>query len=525
MDMMKMNGTSEGNKRSLLKTSDILYYEVLDIPLPELQGLKSLKVAFHHATKNEVVIHNIRLPKQSTVGDLISELKTKVELSHSNAQLRLLEVFYHKIYKIPEEEKNLGPHDRLIHVYHFTKEIAQNQMNIQNFGEPFLLVINEDETLAEIKVRIQKKVRVSDEEISKWKFAFLSLGRPEYLQDSVIVSGLFQRRDVHGAWEQYLGLEHSHSARKRAFAADQVVHFRSLERPKEDDFILELSKLHNYDEIVERVSHQIGLDDPSKIRLTAHNWYSQQPKPQPIQYQGAENLSDMLVHYNKTSDILYYEVLDIPLPELQALKSLKVSFHRAAKDEVVIHNMWLPKQSTVRELINELKTKVELSHPNAELRLLEIFYHKIYKIFPPSEKIENINDQYWTLRAEEIPEEEKNLGPHDRLIHVYHFIKETAQNQMQIKNFGDPFFLVIHEHETLAKVKVRIQKKLQVPDEGFSKWKFSFITLGHSEYLQDSDIVSSHFQRRDIYGASEQYLGLEHSDSAPNRAFAANQNA
>lgn len=34
--------------------SDILYYEVLDIPLPELQGLKTLKVAFHVATKDEV---------------------------------------------------------------------------------------------------------------------------------------------------------------------------------------------------------------------------------------------------------------------------------------------------------------------------------------------------------------------------------------------------------------------------------------------------------------------------------------
>ena len=36
------------------QASDILYYEVLDIPLPELQRLKILKVAFHHATKDEV---------------------------------------------------------------------------------------------------------------------------------------------------------------------------------------------------------------------------------------------------------------------------------------------------------------------------------------------------------------------------------------------------------------------------------------------------------------------------------------
>lgn len=34
------------------------------------------------------------------------------------------------------------------------------------------------------------------------------------------------------------------------------------------------------------------------------------------------------------------------------------------------------------------------------------------------------------ILTSQIPEEEKNLGPHDRLIHVYHFTKETAQNQM-----------------------------------------------------------------------------------------------
>ncbi|XP_030483912.1 ubiquitin C-terminal hydrolase 13 isoform X1 [Cannabis sativa] len=305
----------------------------------------------------------------------------------------------------------------------------------------------------------------------------------------------------------------------------QIVHFRALERPKEDDFCLELSKIHSYDDVVERVARQIGLDDPSKIRLTAHNCYSQQPKPQPIKYRGVEHLSDMLVHYNQvTSDILYYEVLDIPLPELQGLKNLKVAFHHATKDEVVIHNIRLPKQSTVGDVINELKTKVELSRPDAELRLLEVFYHKIYKIFPHTEKIENINDQYWTLRAEEIPEEEKNLGAHDRLIHVYHFTKDTAQNQMQVQNFGEPFFLVIREGETLAEVKVRIQKKLQVPDDEFSKWKFAFLSLGRPEYLQDSDVVSSRFQRRDVYGAWEQYLGLEHSDNAPKRAYAVNQN-
>lgn len=34
---------------------------------------------------------------------------------------------------------------------------------------------------------------------------------------------------------------------------------------------------------------------------------------------------------------------------------------------------------------------------------------------------------------------------------------------------GSPFFLVIHEGETLAEVKIRMRKKLQVPDEEFAK--------------------------------------------------------
>ncbi|CAN6342895.1 unnamed protein product [Urochloa humidicola] len=303
----------------------------------------------------------------------------------------------------------------------------------------------------------------------------------------------------------------------------QVVHFRSLDKPKDDDFSLELSKLHTYDDVVERVAHQLGLDDPSKIRLTSHNCYSQQPKPQPIRYRGVEHLLDMLVHYNQTSDILYYEVLDIPLPELQCLKTLKVAFHHATKDEVVVHSIRLPKNSTISDVITDLKTKVELSNPDAELRLLEVFYHKIYKIFPPHEKIENINDQYWTLRAEEIPEEEKNLGPHDRLIHVYHFMKDPNQNQ-QIQNFGDPFLMVIREGETAAEVMERIQRKLRVPDEEFSKWKLAFISMNRPEYLQDTDVVSARFQRRDVYGAWEQYLGLEHTDTTSKRSYTANQN-
>ena len=42
-------------------------------------------------------------------------------------------------------------------------------------------------------------------------------------------------------------------------------------------------------------------------------------------------------------------------------------------------------------------------------------------------------------------------------------------HESQVQNFGEPFFLVIHEMETLYDVKSRIQKKLEITDEEFLK--------------------------------------------------------
>ncbi|KAL3637815.1 hypothetical protein CASFOL_018263 [Castilleja foliolosa] len=65
----------------------------------------------------------------------------------------------------------------------------------------------------------------------------------------------------------------------------QVIHFRSLDKLKENEFCLPLSKLDIYDEVVEKVAHQLGVDDPSKIRLTSHNTFHQKPKPQSVMQQ------------------------------------------------------------------------------------------------------------------------------------------------------------------------------------------------------------------------------------------------
>jgi hypothetical protein len=74
-----------------------------------------------------------------------------------------------------------------------------------------------------------------------------------------------------------------------------VVHFRRLDKPKDDDITLELSKQHTYEEVTAKLAAQLELSDPALLRLTAHNGYSQQPRPQPFKHFSVERLHDMLV--------------------------------------------------------------------------------------------------------------------------------------------------------------------------------------------------------------------------------------
>eukprot|EP00271_Cylindrocystis_brebissonii_P022318 TRINITY_DN8549_c0_g1_i1.p1 TRINITY_DN8549_c0_g1~~TRINITY_DN8549_c0_g1_i1.p1 ORF type:complete len:1105 (+),score=260.24 TRINITY_DN8549_c0_g1_i1:215-3529(+) len=270
----------------------------------------------------------------------------------------------------------------------------------------------------------------------------------------------------------------------------QVVRFRRLEKPKEDAFEIEMSTMDVYDTVVEKLAQRLDLDDPTKLRLSMHNCYTQIPKTPPVKYRQIERLTDLLYqNYNQATDIVYFEVLDLPLPELQMLKTLKIHFHNNKTEEVSVQTVRLPRQSNVGELLAELKTKVETM---AELRLLEVYANKIYKVFAPTDAIDNINDTYWTLRAEEVVDVP---GPHDRQIHVYHVTRETQQpnaTTVHVLSFGDPFLFVARENETLAQVKERIREKLEVPEEEFAK-------------------------KREIMTAWDDYLGLEHADANPKK--------
>ena len=54
----------------------------------------------------------------------------------------------------------------------------------------------------------------------------------------------------------------------------------------------------------------------------------------------------------------------------------------------------------------------------------------LLQVLPSTDPIDTLNSQYWTFRAECIPDEEINMEPDsgDSLVHVYHFVTDTEAN-------------------------------------------------------------------------------------------------
>ena len=326
--------------------------------------------------------------------------------------------------------------------------------------------------------------------------------------------------------------------------APQQQHAQGV-REKERAIQVTMDKRMTYDQVTAKVGRALGVD-PLCVRLTMHNPYSDLPKPMPVKYRGYDTLLEMLTSFQKTSDTLFYETLSIPLPEYEAKKSLKVSWHNSASEEIKVVNLLLNKNSTVADALAALSKEVPPPAAGGDgdagaaaaaaagssadgagegsgrkLRLMEVVNHRIYKIFGEHEEIELINDQYWTIRAEEVAAEELRGGADDKLIHVRHFYREQRMNMTH--NFGDPFLLTIGADESTASVRARIQAKLGVTADEIAKWKFAVVSFGRVEYLEDDEIVRTRFRKQDGQGYAnwDDYLGLEHAQVQGGRKKAA----
>ncbi|KAL6062022.1 ubiquitinyl hydrolase 1 [Balamuthia mandrillaris] len=286
-----------------------------------------------------------------------------------------------------------------------------------------------------------------------------------------------------------------------------TVKFRSLENYLEDAHVLELEKNMEYDQVVTRLGAVLGVD-PMKIRLTQHSRMYGKPRMSPVKRSQNMTLEEMLsTSYARTSlstDIIYYEILEMSIVELEENKLLKIDWYGNNTQLESSHKILVPKDSTFAAVAEKLKEVVTLKM-SGKIRILEIHNNKIYRVLKEEERTIGFNETN-SLRAEEIPEEEVKPEKGTKIIQMAHVCFDPPLTQY----FGEPFLLAVPKTEKFADTKKRIQAKLEIPEEEFATWKFATVSwLYKPKYVDDECFLAKEIESTD-------QLGLEHK--MPRRA-------
>ncbi|CAG8491651.1 11949_t:CDS:10 [Dentiscutata heterogama] len=212
-----------------------------------------------------------------------------------------------------------------------------------------------------------------------------------------------------------------------------------------------------------------------------------------------QTLSEMLqtTYSSKSVELLYYEMLDINIVELESKKFFKVYWLGTAVKEEDMIDICLPKTAIVNEIFKIIINKLAL-RPTIKLRLYDVLHCKIQKEYDINDPIDMIQENL-TLYAEEISQDEIELGANDKVIQIYHFIKKP------LRTHGIPFKFVIKADEPFSKTMLRLKLRLGMNEKDFSKVKGVVVqtqSFAKFQYIDDNVILSD-------YGLTDELLSLD----------------
>ena len=205
-----------------------------------------------------------------------------------------------------------------------------------------------------------------------------------------------------------------------------------------EPFDLTLSRKTMYDQFATKVAEKLKAD-PTHIRFLSVHCTTGKPK-QVIKRNPNQNVYQILnpqfssYSLSQRNDALYFEVMDMSLSELESKKAIKVTWvgENLSKDE--LHELLVPKNGNIQDILIELKRKAELEDETiASTRLYLTQGNKISKELGNEYPVSSIID-YCPMVAQQIPKEElgKPSGD-DRAVYAFHFEKEVS------KTHGIPF--------------------------------------------------------------------------------------
>ncbi|TPX31523.1 hypothetical protein SmJEL517_g05139 [Synchytrium microbalum] len=255
------------------------------------------------------------------------------------------------------------------------------------------------------------------------------------------------------------------------------------------DFELVLSKKMAYDLVAQAVADKLGRMDPMKIRFSS-NAATSSPK-QVIKRQANMTLQEMIPpqYQSQITPILFYEILDISITELETKRYIKVCVLDRSMKELATHDVLLLKTANVSDLLEVLKAKIKLDDKvkvdEGSLRLYEVTAHKIHKMFANEDLLSSIVE-YSYIYAEETPLDELRMAEGDKIVNAFHFSKDLARAH------SIPFRFVLRAGEMFSATKARLQARIGMNDKDFAKAKVVYVGTGTFPKMtpvEDGDIL------------------------------------
>ncbi|KAK2160538.1 hypothetical protein LSH36_131g04007 [Paralvinella palmiformis] len=298
------------------------------------------------------------------------------------------------------------------------------------------------------------------------------------------------------------------------------VTFCDKTRPNDPGFTLDLSQKMNYDQVAKSVGHYLGVNPYMLQFFKCQTNYRDSPGTAiKCAYDGL--LRDLFPCFKpREPRKIFYQHLTIRINELEDKRQFRCIWVNSKLKEEKEIVLYPDKSGVVQDLLNEAKKQVELCPEtgSGQLRLLEVISCKIFAIQREVALLDCLSSAGTKMfRIEEIPKDEVNLAADELLIPVAHFHKEI------FSTFGVPFLLKVKQNEPFSKVKDRIQKKLEIPDKEFEKFKFAIVVRGQQSYLgeeQEYNIDTKDFLPHNIQSCSlnaRPWLGLDHVNKTPKR--------
>lgn len=290
------------------------------------------------------------------------------------------------------------------------------------------------------------------------------------------------------------------------YLLDRVeVVFHRYRFPEEEPFSLSLLNSNSYDDIVDAVAEHLGFAGERRLllRLYQHSPLTNQPKKSPLRhakYSGNDRvtLDELLTEYMERANVLYYEVLDHPITEIEAKKQVAVYFSVYDSPPVAFVDASSPRtarrveflvlpNATVRDLLVQLRQACEVPSETV-LRVCEASHGgtMLQRVLREDTSLE----KFWlssssssgssyassevALFVEQVPKEEQEEqvvvavvdadgeeeSEEDEVLRmgVVHFSFQS-NTHVYIHTHGVPLVVHFRLRETVRQVKERIRKR------------------------------------------------------------------